>query len=77
MTTYTSLYIDPVDYRGNRIKCGDTVYLPNGWTGTKPNPWKSATVCGVCLVNGRSWIDLDGYDLLRVLAYIVSLTPVP
>jgi len=73
----TSLYIDQVDCHGNRIKCGDTVYLADGWTGTKPNPWKPAVVCGVCLVNGRTWLALDGYDQRMVPAHVVSLTPVP
>lgn len=73
--TFTSLLPEPcVDCEGNQISIGDTVYLPAGWTGTKPNPWRKAVVIGICMPCGkRPWISLEGYDLHNVPAYTVCL----
>jgi hypothetical protein len=63
-----------LDCEGNRINIGDLVYLPSGWTGIKPNPWRKALVIGICMpCGGNPWISLDGYDIHNVPAYITCL----
>jgi len=63
-------YPSPLDCDGKRINCGDTVYIPMGWAGRKPNQWKPVEVCGVCTINGKWYLDIDGYDITRIPDYV-------
>ena len=77
MATFAVQETLPRDCHNNPIRCGDVVYLPNGWTGTKPNPWSKVVVHGVSFINGRYWLDVDGYNIRQVPAHACSTVEVP
>lgn len=81
MTTFinNNEYHPATDCNGERIRVGDVVYLPAGWTGTKPNRWHGVVVGGITSpASGRPWLHIEGYDMRTVPAHIVcKYQPVP
>jgi hypothetical protein len=63
----------PKDCNGKQIKASSVVYLPNGWHGDKPNPWKKAYVVGLSIINGVYYLELEGCETYRVIASVVSV----
>jgi hypothetical protein len=49
------------------------VYLPDGWNGVHPRPWKAHLVCGISFIGGRYYLDFDGYPVHQCAAHSVCV----
>ena len=71
--TFTNPNPLPSDCNGNAVRVGMVVYLPDGWNGVKPRPWKAQVICGVSFISGRYYLDFDGYPVNQCAANSVCV----